>query len=254
MRFLLESGEVVFLCDEKADLSTLFTQILQDSNVFTTLDETLKYSTHFKKNRKEFVDLLKRVMAEGDTNEERVRQLANPESELSVAMRRAIGEHNQELQGCLEYVHTNIDYLLAPIRHRLAFVKDNTMRLVIEYLNIQSPLRSTTMFDSLPFAYQGRTKDTDLRTLVDPKLVPYIDFIEQLSDDCLMELSKMALQLGIDSLSVLIGCRLAKMIDALSEDCVRKRFRIPDDKYINSTNEKLESILREQPWMKFTIK
>jgi len=254
MRFRLENGTVVVLEDDRVELCQLFQQIHDQVQVFVTLDETLRESP-YKKIRTEFVDRLKRVLKNttglNQPTEEHIRQLGNPDATLSQAFKQDLvaGANDEQLQGCLEYVHTHIDRLLSPIVHRLRFLKDRTLLAVIEYLKIASSRRSNTMFESLPFSYQGCEANTDFRTLVDVSLHPYIDFVEKLDDDMFMELSRASLQLGIPSLTHLIGCRMAKLVSTLTEREIRQRFGVPDDKFVDATKEKLDFILKQQAWL-----
>lgn len=251
MRFRLENGTVVVLEDQWVDLCQLFTQIREQVHVLTTLDDTLRESP-FKKIRTEFIDVLKRVLQTStgleQPDEEHVRQLGNPDSTLSQAVKREVAD-NEQMMGCLEFVHVNIDRLLAPIVHRLRFVKDRTLLLVLDYLKIPSTRRSNTMFEALPFSYQGCDSHTDFKTLVDASLHPYVDFVEKLDDEMLMEMARAALQLGLPSLTHLLGCRMAKLISTHTEREIRQRFGVPDDKFVDATKEKLDTILKQQAWL-----
>jgi hypothetical protein len=179
---------------------------------------------------------------------ESVRQLSNPSSDVSTSLRQLLADDN-ELLGCLDYVHINIDFLLGPTIHHLRFIKDSTLLTVIEYLEIPSALRSNNMFDGLPFAYQSASAEADFKCFVDARLHAYIDFIEKVDDELLLELSRASIQLGIASLSTLIGSRMAKLIRTLGEKDIRRRFGVADDKFVDATREKLDSILKEQAWL-----
>ena len=251
MRFRLDNGSVVVLEDSLLDLCQLFRQIHEQVHVFTTLDDTLKDSP-YKKVRSEFIDLLKRVLhtVTGSMlpDEDHLRQLSNPDSVLSQTVKREAAD-KEVLLGCLEYVQVHIDQLLAPLTHRLRFLKDKTLLSVLDYLRLPSERRSNTMFETLPFSYQSCEAQTDFRTLVEASLHPYIDFVEKMDDEMFMDMARASLQLGIPSLAQLIGCRMAKLVNTLNEREIRQRFGVPDDKFVDATKEKLDTILKQQAWL-----
>ncbi len=252
MLFRLENGALETLDDSLTDLSVFFTNIRELVNPLNTLEETLRKGP-YKKIRNDFIELLKKSLAAlnngcQDLTDEYIHQLSNPDSPLSLHLKTQASD--ETMRNCLDFVHVNIDELLSPAIHRMKFVKDKTLLLVLEYLKIPCPRRSDTMFESLPFSYQGRDHNTDFRSLLDPCLHPYIDFIEKLNDEMFMDVSKAALSLGIKSLTTLIGCQMARLVNTLSVRDIRTRFGVPDDKFIDSTKEKLDQILEQKAWLK----
>lgn len=262
MHFRLEKGQMVTVDDRCLDLCQLFTQFQTQAHVLTTLDELLRESP-FRKIRTDFIEMVKKVwqatMSSSSSSssavvavplmdEDHVRQLGNPDSVFSQALKREAAQNEQTL-GCLDFVHVNVDRLLAPIVHRVRFLKDKTLLAVSEYLQLSSPRRSNTMFDTLPASYQGSDPHANFRTLVHASLHPYVAFVEALDDDMLMEMARAAVQLGIPSLVHLLGCRMAQLVNTLGEREIRQRFGMLDDKFAEAIKEKLDQILAQQAWL-----
>lgn len=256
MQFRLEDGTVVTLDEALLDLCQLFSQYHAQMHVFLLLDDTLKASA-YRQIRVEFVETLKRVVrrlsGSDQPSEEQVRQLSNPDSLLCQAFKCEVDarpvEERTNLLNCLEYVHVNVDQLLAPVIYRLSFLKDRTLLAVLDFLRLPSSRRANGMFETLPLAFQGCEPDTPLQNLVDPSLHAYVTFALQLDDEMLMDVTRASVQLGIPALTHLLACRMAQLVATVNEADIRQRFGVPDDKFIDATKEKLDSILHAQAWL-----
>lgn len=249
MRFRLETGQVVTLDDECVNLSTLLDSFLaSDSDLLQVVDDLFASSMGHKKHRAEFISVLKRVFdSDLAPVEQQLRTIAIPESELSTKFKL----EQAHLTDYLEFLQIHIDDVFEPFTHRLTFLKEKTLLAVIEYLTIKSGKRSNEMFDDLPSKCKGcDLSKTQLKEIVDSDLHVYMDFIERFDDATFMDLSKAAVELGIHSLSVLVGCRMAQMIQTVGESGIRNRFALPSTHFVDSTNKRLEELLASESWLK----
>jgi len=250
MLFHLQNGELVTLPDDCTDLSEFFVKLQSESTPVFTMEEHLKRLPEFRKVRLDFVTFLQSVLTDHPT-EENLKQLNRTTSTLHQELIDKFKDHPQEacLKACLEYVRQHMHLFFEQLVHRLKFIKDDVLLFVFEFLQIRSSLRNVKMFEYLPFAMHGCGPTTDLKSVMDPNLHPYIDFVRKLSDEMVLELAKAASLLGIHPLSVLLGCKMASIIMNTPESEVRKRFSIPE-KYKDSTLEKLNFVISDKSWLK----
>lgn len=253
MKFRLETGQVVTLDDDCVNLSTLLSSFLaSDSDLLQVVDDLFANSMDHKKHRAEFIGVLKRVFdSELAPIEPQLRTIAIPESELSSKFKSLLTPEQAHLTDYLEFLQIHIDDVFEPFTHRLTFLKEKTLLAVIEFLSIKSDKRSNEMFDDLPSKCKGcDLSKTQLKEIVDSDLHVYIDFIERFDDATFLELSKAAVELGIHSLCVLVGCRMARMIYTVGESGIRSRFALPSTHFVDSTNKRLEELLASESWLK----
>jgi hypothetical protein len=251
MLFRLHNGSLLSLNDELTELSEFFMAIKQDVTPISLLADMLK-KTKYKKVKAILIKIIEDILSNNCTDED-LKQLSSPESKLSLEIKaRCKNQPDVELlESALAYIHTNIDVIFEPLIHHIKFVKDEMMMLVVEYLQIlprSSKKRGDNMFEGLAFLIQGSPPGTDLKSLLDPELHPYIDFIQKVNDEPLLELTKTSCLLGIKSLTYLVGCKLATTISELSEKTVRQKYNIPS-KFRDSIMEKVRSLVKQEPWV-----
>lgn len=256
MLFRLHNGSLISLEDKLLDLSEFFTAIKQDVKPIFLLANMLKKSK-YKKVKAMMLKIIEDILVHNCSDEE-LKQLSDPESKLSLEIKaRCKSQPDHELlESALSYIQTNIDVIFEPLIHHIRFVKDEMMLLVVEYLQIQIPSigqdqekqRSDNMFEGLAFLMQGCPPGTDMKSLIDPTLHGYIDFIKKVNDETLLELTKTSCLLGIKSLTYLVGCKLATTISEMSEKTVRQKYNIPS-KFRDSIMEKIRSLVKDQAWM-----
>lgn len=135
--------------------------------------------------------------------------------------------------------------------HTLLSVDDETMRLVVKFLQIDVPERSKTMFASLPVHMQNFNKTQNHSRLADvmPLCAPYEALMNPLNRQQLEKLSQACLNLGITPLLTLVGCFYAKELTLHSLEQVRQKFNIQDPKYRDPTTERLLELMKQAPWM-----
>lgn len=187
MRLRLENGEIVTLDDSLVGLSEFLVTIRRDAAPLASLESIIKCGPH-KKSCTAFMKALTGALQKqgaAELSEDHIRQLGNPDSALCQAVCSEFGTE-PELLNCLEYVHMNVDTLLNPVVHRIAFLKDPQLLLALEFLKIRCSRRGNDMFKDLPFALQGWDARKNMRTLVHSDLVPYVEFIEHLDDTALV--------------------------------------------------------------------
>jgi len=249
MLFRLHNGSLISLNDNLIGLSEWLESIQEDVQPMCLLAEAIKKSP-YKRVKALYIHAVEE-MFRGSVGDEELKGLSNPESKLSVELKAKFTDQPEQemLEGALEYTHTNIDTIFDPVIHHIKFLKDETLTSVIEFLQIPCTRRSDDMFEGLPFLMQGCPPGTDLKTIADPSLHSYIDFIRKIDGEPLMDLAKAACLLGIKALTVLVGCRLAAFVSELNEKQLRQKFAIPE-KFRDSVMEKLRSLLKEQAWVK----
>lgn len=159
-----------------------------------------------------------------------------------------IGKMTSEMVRALDKLILQFHDLLQDVIHRIKFLPDKTLQAIIEFLSIRSPDRSLTMFDSLPFMVQGCLPGTKLTAIVAPTLQPYVHFINKQSDDDLLKLAKGSCLLGIKPLITLTGCKLASMINSMTETQVRRRFGIPGE-FRDAVIERVQQVPKQADWM-----
>lgn len=239
---------MIYLETSKADLCDVFREMTKESLPMNKLVFALQKSP-YKKIRQEFVTLLsKHINLEGEElDADTISQLGQPASALSQRIREDC-QNNTQLLGCLDYVQINIETIFKDVVDRMKMVKGAALQQVVDFLHIACPIRGPDMFDNLPHLLQGIGPEVNLRSVVDPVLHPYIDFVEALDEKSITELVRASHCLGIPTLTKLLGCRVARMLVVLSENAFRKKFDIPE-KYRDTTLQKLREIRRQQPWM-----
>ncbi len=139
-------------------------------------------------------------------------------------------------------IQKDFDNFFGPTSHKITFVSDATMKLVLQFL--QFPDKSPTMFADLTNSFRNRSVPSI------PNWKLYFDFIDQLKTNELTDLAGAASTLGIEPLIQLVGYKLASILNAGTEEEFRKMFAIPAE-FKNATLEKLETIdplLTIQSW------
>jgi hypothetical protein len=251
MLFRLLSGELLTLRDECVDLCKFFVQLQGSEHPLVSLTEWLKKGES-KKHHRLFLQLVEELKPRfGD---EEVLALSQPSSPFVQELRAKCAAHEQhapELFSVLEEVIQHHSEVFDPAIHHLKFItKDQVLQHVVTYLEIPSTLRAEDMFASLPYLIKGGEQDVDLKTVVEPPIHPYLDFASQLSDEMLLDLTKASCLLGITTLTMLLSCHFARVLNDTCETEIRKRFEVPS--HLKSTTmEKLRAMVKDHPWAQF---
>jgi hypothetical protein len=253
MIFRLDDNTLIDLDDSLIGLSEYFRMKHQDVQAARTVADYI-HNSPYKKFKAYFIKALEDCI-QGTVSAQDIESLKDVNSKLSQDMLNIFQDqfaaNDADLRETLQYVRDNLETIFKPAIYNMPFLKSETMKLVIEFLQIPCTKRSTTMFDGLPFLIQGCPPDEDIKSLLESPLHVYIDFINRASDIQLLDMAKASCLLKIHSLSVLVGCRLARFISELDEKTLRQRFAIPD-KFKTSVLEKLGELTKDQPWMTST--
>jgi hypothetical protein len=241
MLFRLSDGSVLELNDNDMKLSDFFETIHAGVTPLDLVSDFLKKST-FKKVRSILVRELPPTFSE----------MQDPEIRRALQEKLvAISSSNTEsiqLTDALKHIVTNFDTIFHTIVHSIKFLTDNTLKLVLEFLTISCPQRSSIMMDNLPFLLQGCPPDTPISSLVVTNMQPYIAFVEARTEDELMQLSRAGCLLGIKPLITLVGCKIAKLLVKHTELHIRNKFKIPE-KFKDSVLERIQKIPDNDKWM-----
>ena len=251
MLFRLHNGSTVSVENHLLNLSEFLENELKNVQPLNLINEALKNSP-YKRVKPFFMKAVEDLIPEGFHGDDMKHyELGNSESKIYQDLQQKFSNHpdQEALEGALEYLQTNIDEVFAKLIHHIKFLKDETMLLVVEFLNIRCSKRSEVddMFNRLPFHMQGCPPGVDLKTMADPALHVYIDFIRKPNIHQLLDLAKAASLLGISSLAQLAACRIANFISELSEKQMRNKFEIPH-KFNDPVMEILRGKLRQKAW------
>ena len=252
MIFRLHNGTLVTLENNLADLSQKFMEIHRDVRPFCLMNDMIKKSS-FKKQKAIFYKVLEDILPLGGKNmtDEDVKQLFDGESKLSKDLLQKCKAHSEHevLEGLLNYLRHDLAALFEPMIHHIKFVKDDTFLAVIDFLQIASSERNENMFDNLSFLMQGLDYGADFKSVVNPALHGYIDYIRRFEREGLMELCKAACLLGIKPLITLIACRIAQIISESNEKTFRQEYAIPN-KFRHSIVDKIRHLVKAETWGK----
>ncbi len=246
MIFRLHSGDIVAVEDELLQLSTWLCEKLSE----VTPRELLKHylqNTKFKSLSKPFLQVVKDAGVLN--NDSDVKLFLECDEKVTNELKEACKQTEPDCTSVLNHVIENRKEIFADLIHHLRFVEDDVFLAVLEYLRIPSEKRSDTMFENLPYLMQGTSRDTDVKAIVDPALHPYMDFVSKLDEATCLKLSKAATLLGIDSLLVLVSCRIARVIMENTEAKSRAKYQVPESNR-TAILEKLHELKREKPWNK----
>jgi hypothetical protein len=141
-----------------------------------------------------------------------------------------------------EWMDAHRDEILAERVQRIGFVADETLALVVEFLQLDGPKD----FSDLPSTIRGKD-DQKLKTFQIA-----ISWIAKLSIDQVQQLALAAISLGIQHLGILCASVFARFIVEHEEDMVRKQFQIPD-RFRDATLTKLRQIFVERKWEQTTL-
>lgn len=249
MLFRLHDGSIISADDECLKLSVWFANTIQDVQPPGLIAQAIKNSP-FREYRKAIVELFQ--SDDFVLNEAVIKAMHNQDDPIWRQLHeRCENQANAKImQDALDYLRTHVNDVFESIVHHIKFLRDDMLKLVIEFLSIKCENRSENMLDNLSALVQGCPLTSDLKSVVDPAFHPYLDLIRPIPIDKLLELARAGSLVGLRSLISLVGCALARHISVTSEQDVRKNYSIPE-KYRSSVREKLTTILREQEWTKF---
>jgi hypothetical protein len=253
MLFRLHNGALVILEDKWIDLSEFLTKIHQEAQPLELLSAMLQKSA-WKKVKPVLLKILEETCGL-QCEEAELKQLSLADSDLTKAIQERISLLNPAsdrvaCEEALQYIREHVDTIFEPLIHHIRFLKDDVFLLILEYLQISSSSRDSQMFKGLPYLLQGCPPGTDIKTVLDPALHGYIDFISKIQDDTmLLELAKASCLLNIQSLTELVGCKLAIVISESNEKTIRQKYNVPS-KFRDAIMEKVRSMVKEQEWIK----
>jgi hypothetical protein len=244
MLFRLSNGSIIELNEADVALSEFFEVIHEGVTPIDLVEDFLKKST-FKKVKDILIKELSSTNIKDIQEEnkrkvifERLKEISDSQSE------------SEQLCAAMMKIVENFDSIFHTVIHRIKFIPDDTLKLVIEFLSIQCTQRSNSMLDDLPFLMQGCPAETSISTLVVKNLQPYVEFIEKISGKDLMALSRAACLLGVNPLITLVGCKIAKSISNSTEHQLRSKFKIPE-KFRDSVLERINKIPITEEWTNF---
>jgi hypothetical protein len=225
--FIEVGKEQIQLRDEDARFSEFLKKLIKNDNALDRIQNQLS-----PKKFQKFTDFV--------TNNNLIEFLKNPNNLTNLGNLKTFIEEKI----AMEYprILTEFDLFFGPISHKITFVSDSIMRLVLQFL--QFPDKSPTMFADLTNSFRNRSVPSI------PNWKLYFDFVNQLKMNELTDLAGASSTLGIEPLIQLVGYKLASIFNTSSEDEVRKMFKVPAE-FKNATLEKLETIdplLTIQPW------
>jgi len=241
MLIRLHSGRIITLDDHLIDLSEFFTEVCSIAQGADGAQGAQALERWLRAKHPALADTflvgLDSLLTVGDND-------TPTRVHIEVNKQRLVESHNDQIQFVAKDLFEHLDEIFGDTVHHFKFVTDEAMILVVEYLSIASLDRSETMFDNLPFQVQSTRK---LKAIVSQSLHAYIDFVMTLTTDQLIELIRAAVYLRIATLEILLGVRLAIVLQTMPEEEVRKQFRIPDN-YRDSTLETLKQKIDVDKW------
>jgi hypothetical protein len=148
------------------------------------------------------------------------------------ALDQCIQDGDPTQRALLLDIRSRAGSIFKPVAHSLPFIPDATLVHVATFLNIAHATKCDEMFDELPDVlrsnYRSQAGIHSLVELVEsPALHPHIRFIEERTDQELLDLARASCLLAIRALSVLVGCRLSMTVARLSEEEFRVQYSIP---------------------------
>lgn len=141
----------------------------------------------------------------------------------------------------------HIDEIFELICHRISFVNDDTMKLVLEFLVIPHGNKSPTMMDELPYYVQNEPSKNIFQIIDDIQFPLYTKFLQERTDKQIMELAVAAVALGIKPLTVLTGCCIAYTYKNETEATFRARYEIPE-KYRDAVKSHIDEVVSDPDW------
>jgi hypothetical protein len=241
MIFRLSDGRTVQLRESDVYLSDFFTSIQEGVTPIDLVEDYLKKTT-FKKVK----DVLQKHLP---TKLEELDDATTKQRICSQLQTIVDGTGDNVLTDII----TNFDNIFHNVIHRIKFISDQTLILVLEFLAIECPERKADMLDKLPYLLQGCEENITMESLLTIEThtyLPYIQFIEKRSETELLHLAQAGVALGIRPLIVLVGCKLAKFVTQYTEMQFRSKFSIPE-KFRDGVLERIKQLPKEEEWTKF---
>ena len=241
--FRLNNGEIVEVNDNDVELSEFMTAIQTSVDPVQLIEEFIGKSD-FKVVR----DVINPLMVFD------IKELNDPKKLNIVkdSIQELKESHvDKKILEIVTKVHKNLDEIFRPVVHRIKFLSDDVMGLIIEFLSIPCACeRSDGMLDNLPYGIQGCAPGTPLSSLVNTPFIPYAKFIEDRSDDELLKISVAACLLGVKPLIILTGCKMAQSIASHTTDQIRNKYKIPE-KFRDSVMDRISKVPGTDKWAAF---
>jgi hypothetical protein len=158
----------------------------------------------------------------------RLELLSDPEWQRAVRHQIQQEQNHAALHTAFNTLLSKSNALLSQVTIELPFLQDELLSWVIEFLTIPFSDKCDHMFSMLPNVVHVSKNVHDIKTMVDPSLHPYIDFIFKFNQSQFVDLATAAVRMGVDALCVLVGVRFAFYIDSNDEATIRSTFAIPE--------------------------
>lgn len=248
---LFQTNELVELDDSLIDLSLFLKDIYQKTQPLHLISTFLQTNSEYCGHKILFISTLEDVLEQCNTPHLSVIWLQDEKSAFMQKLNHYLNGHSEEkvLRKTLAFVCQHLDSIIDPKVYVLKFVKDKILKLVIQYLRIQSPKRGNDMFKMWPTLMQNCPPQGNMKDLTDSDLHVYIEFVESIPEEDLKDVIRASLTLGVESLKTLLACFISKQLADLDEQIVREKYQIPD-KFKSQTYEKLrqsvKNIYRDQ--------
>ncbi len=221
MKLELFNKSTIEVKDEDAKLSVFLQTILKNDTAFERIKNAL--------TPKKFQKFEKFISTEQRLYLNKYNCSNNSCDDLKIFINEQIANEFPHLQNQFTVIFCEA------LIHKLTFIKDNTMLLVVKFLSLEDPNKNPNMFDELPMLV--RTKNIES---ID-KWEMYYKFIQDVNMSELCELASAATTLEIEPLIYLTGCKMAEIVNSFSEEEVRKLFNIPPE-FKNAALEKLAAL------------
>ncbi len=136
---------------------------------------------------------------------------------------------------------------------RLHFLSDDTLRLVLHFLQMPGPTDLSSLPEQVRFHADKDSKDSKPRMgECSPEFRTFTHWILALPIESLQSLCMAAITLQIESLEYLCAVAVAKILVDEREHVVRQKFRI-DDRFRDATFEHMRELVKSEPWAKSVL-
>lgn len=179
-------------------------------------------------------------------------QVAVSAEELERMWEHGLTDPNQSL-AMHQWLTEHRSIIQARQVQRLHFLSDDTLRLVLHFLQMPGPTDLSSLPEQVRFHADKDSKDLKPRMgECSPEFRTFTHWILALPIESLQSLCMAANALKIESLEYLCAIGIAKFLVDEREQVVRQKFRI-DDRFRDGTFEHMRQLVKSEPWAKSVL-
>ncbi len=273
MKFICEH-KIVEIDDKLIDISLYLTELKQTESYMVYVRKYLEQSSKFRPHVYEFMSILKECLnlycrlTKGDqfdieTENQTLKQFVN---EFSINDNNEISVNNtsERLSDAYDLLNSklqNNEYFMKMFKcvleessnifchamHESPPIKYDCFQKVKEFLSIESKNRDLKMFEQLPEIMKNNHWKSKWKEWICKDFYGYVDFVEGLSFDMMLKLTRAAIIFQIVPLLTLLSCKLAQINSHLTEDEIRQKYHVPEN-FRHPIREKIKKMNIEKPW------